>query len=130
MVCNLMYNSLAKHNILSDQSKCYTKLAVYNGLDTKSFKDKQNFTGSIINQIDDTLNYAKLLNTTSAIITGEAKREERASYPVEAIREAIINAFAHRDYSQSADIRIEFFDNRIEVHSPGVTRRLSMCLIK
>lgn len=125
-----MYNSLAKHNILSDQSKCYTKLAVYNGLDTKSFKDKQNFTGSIINQIDDTLNYDKLLNTTSAIITGEAKREERASYPVEAIREAIINAFAHRDYSQSADIRIEFFDNWIEVHSPGVTRRLSMYLIK
>lgn len=112
-----LYNNAA--NILSDQGKCYTKLAVYNGLDTKSFKDKQNFTGSIINQIDDTLNYAKLLNTTSATITGEAKREERAPYPVEAIREAIINAFAHRDYSLSADIRIEFFDNRIEIHSPG-----------
>lgn len=111
------YNNAAY--VFSEQNQSVTKLAVYNGLSTINFKDKQNFIGSIIRQIDDILSYSRLVNTNPAIITGEAKRQGRASYPEEAIREAVINAFAHRDYSLPADIRIEFFDDRLEIHSPG-----------
>lgn len=47
-------------------------------------------------------------------------REEEAEYPVKAIREAIVNAVAHRDYSIRGDsIRILMFGNRIEFYSPG-----------
>jgi predicted HTH transcriptional regulator len=114
---NSYYNNAAY--AFSEQNESVTKLAIYDGLDTINFRDKQNFTGSIIRQINDILSYVKLVNTTPAVITGEAKRQERSSYPEEAIREAVINAFAHRDYNLPADIRIEFFDNRLEVHSPG-----------
>nr|WP_290670505.1 helix-turn-helix domain-containing protein [Ardenticatena sp.] len=47
-------------------------------------------------------------------------REEQTEYPIEAVREAIVNAVAHRDYSiRGAEIRIFMFADRIEVISPG-----------
>lgn len=40
-------------------------------------------------------------------------------YPVEAIKELVVNAVIHRDYSLNDDIHIKIFDNRIEISSPG-----------
>lgn len=39
--------------------------------------------------------------------------------PLTALREAVVNAIAHRDYTISAPIRIILFSDRIEIHSPG-----------
>lgn len=48
------------------------------------------------------------------------EREDKSEYPPEAVREAIVNAVAHRDYSITGDqIRIFMFADRIEVYSPG-----------
>jgi ATP-dependent DNA helicase RecG len=48
------------------------------------------------------------------------EREERVEYPAKAVREAIVNAVAHRDYSIRGDeIRIFMFSDRIEFYSPG-----------
>jgi hypothetical protein len=48
------------------------------------------------------------------------EREERGEYPIKAVREAIINAVAHCDYSIRGDeIRIFMFNDRIEFYSPG-----------
>lgn len=48
------------------------------------------------------------------------QREDRAEYPVSAVREAIVNAVAHRDYAIRGDeIRVLMFSDRIEVYSPG-----------
>jgi ATP-dependent DNA helicase RecG len=48
------------------------------------------------------------------------EREERTEYPIEAVREAIVNAVAHRDYSiRGQEIRVLFFNDRIEFYSPG-----------
>ncbi|MFQ6015401.1 MAG: ATP-binding protein [Anaerolineae bacterium] len=48
------------------------------------------------------------------------ERQEKTEYPIEAVREAIVNAVAHRDYSIRGDeIRIVMFANRIEFYSPG-----------
>ncbi len=47
-------------------------------------------------------------------------RDEETEYPLKAVREAIVNAVAHRDYSIRGDsIRIAMFSNRIEFYSPG-----------
>ena len=52
---------------------------------------------------------------------GQVRREEQWSVPIVAIREAIINAVVHADYSQrGAPIRLAIFDNRIEVENPGL----------
>ncbi|WP_234887608.1 ATP-binding protein [Aeromonas caviae] len=49
----------------------------------------------------------------------EAKFEQKYIYPEEAIREALINAITHRDYSIQNGIDIFIFNNRLEVSSPG-----------
>lgn len=47
-------------------------------------------------------------------------RSEQYEYPMEAARELVINAVAHRNYSIAGDnIRLFIFSNRMEVHSPG-----------
>jgi ATP-dependent DNA helicase RecG len=48
------------------------------------------------------------------------QRDDQPSYPVSTVREAIINALAHRDYSITGDnIRLLIFANRLECYSPG-----------
>ncbi len=48
------------------------------------------------------------------------KREEVTEYPVEAVREAVVNAVAHRDYGIRGEaIRVSVFSDRIECYSPG-----------
>ena len=53
-------------------------------------------------------------------MTGE--RKDKTEYPIEAIREAVLNALIHRDYSHFTEctpIQINFFEDRLEIHSPG-----------
>ena len=51
--------------------------------------------------------------------TGKAKREERWDYPMDALREIVINMIVHRDYRSANDSTIKFFDDRIEFFNPG-----------
>ncbi|MFU8890805.1 MAG: ATP-binding protein [Anaerosomatales bacterium] len=54
-------------------------------------------------------------------VRDDARRIEVPEYPPEAVREAIVNALVHADYSQrGAPIRIAIFDDRLEVESPGL----------
>ncbi|MFH1288983.1 MAG: RNA-binding domain-containing protein [bacterium] len=46
-------------------------------------------------------------------------REDKFEYPMEALREAMINALIHRDYRENSDARIFIFDDRIEIINPG-----------
>ncbi|WP_457857856.1 ATP-binding protein [Psychrobacter pulmonis] len=106
--------------ILSDQSPFVTKIAVVDGLDMNSdFLAKKEFSGSLVRQIDLTLEYISLLNDKKISFTGSAARLEYEAYPAKAIREAVINAYAHRDYSLSADTKIEIYDDRMEIFSAG-----------
>ena len=47
------------------------------------------------------------------------QRDDKFEYPIEALREAIINGLIHRNYQEPADVRVFIFDNRIEIISPG-----------
>ncbi|MFT5119416.1 MAG: ATP-dependent DNA helicase RecG [Psychrobacter glaciei] len=106
--------------LLSEQNSRVTKIAVIDGLDMSAdFLAKKEFNGSLIKQIDMTLEYISLLNDRRVSFTGAAARLEHESYPSKAIREAVINAYAHRDYSLSADIKVEVYDDRIEIFSAG-----------
>lgn len=51
----------------------------------------------------------------------DIRRKDLWSIPIDILREVVINALVHADYSQrGAPIRIAFFDNRIEVENPGL----------
>ena len=47
------------------------------------------------------------------------QRDDKFEYPLNALREAIINALIHRSYQETADVRVFIFDNRVEVINPG-----------
>ena len=52
--------------------------------------------------------------------TGEIQRTEIMEYPIEAIRELVINAIIHRDYTSPIDTQIKIFDNYITIFNPGL----------
>ncbi len=47
------------------------------------------------------------------------QRDDKFEYPIEALREAIINGLIHRNYQEPADVRVFIFDDRVEVINPG-----------
>ena len=51
--------------------------------------------------------------------TPDSQFEQKFTYPENAVREAILNAIAHRDYSIANAIEVYFFNNRMEIKSPG-----------
>lgn len=56
----------------------------------------------------------------SRIVPGRMRREDRPQYPPEALREALVNALCHRDYSEAgASVGVAIFDDRLEVWSYG-----------
>jgi ATP-dependent DNA helicase RecG len=59
------------------------------------------------------------LNLSNHGTIRDFKPETRYEMPLEMLREAIVNALVHRDYSRSAPIRVLMFTDRIEIHSPG-----------
>lgn len=111
------YNNAAR--IVSDENPFISKAAIYKGVDVTTFRDKKAFSGSIAKQIDDAIQYIHLNNQLNITFGRNGKRIENFSYPVDAVREAVMNAFVHRDYTMSSDIKIELFDDRLAISSPG-----------
>lgn len=111
-----LYSNLAL--ILSDQCTHSIKIAVF-GDDSKTiFKDSKEFTGSVFEQLDSAFDYLTLCNKVAASFKG-LERIEKSDYPEEALREALLNAIVHRDYSFSGSIIINVNDSEIEFISIG-----------
>ncbi len=95
------------------------RIARFKGTDRIEFLDSQEITGPIYKMLDDVEKFFKR-NTRLANKIVEFKRVDIPEYPFEAIREAVINAIAHRDYNQQgAPIIISIFDDRAEISNPG-----------
>ena len=81
--------------------------------------------GNLIEQIE--RGYAEVLGIIRKRIVGiNLRREEAFEYPPEAIRELIVNAVAHRDYSSRSPVYIKIFEDIIEFENPGRLLELSI----
>lgn len=70
--------------------------------------------------IDGAIEFARRHLLATANIDDNGRRQDAWSVPLEVIREALVNAVAHRDYSLSTmDIEFSIFPDRVEVISPG-----------
>lgn len=82
--------------------------------------DSSRLRGSLARVFQDALNFIERNTKTGWVKTASGGRDEVRSYPREAIREALVNAIAHRDYSISGtQIDVDIYSNRIEIVSPG-----------
>ncbi len=113
---NSLFTNLAV--VLSDQCLHTTKVAVFGDDMNTEFRDSREFTGSVFEQIEDVFSYLMLCNKTVATFNG-LERIERTDYPQEALRESLLNAIVHRDYSFSGSIIINVNDKEMEFISIG-----------
>ncbi|PXF57277.1 MAG: ATP-dependent DNA helicase [Candidatus Methanogaster sp.] len=119
-----VYPTVAGILLFSSEPENYIPGAVvrcarFMGNDMDEFIDQRIITGSLFTQAEETIAFFKKNIRRSAKIEGLYRIEEY-EYPEKAIREALVNALCHRDYSRmGADIKFAIFDNRIEITSPG-----------
>lgn len=100
--------------LFSDQCPHTIKAAVFEG-DTKNiFKDRFEFTGSILKQFTETLAFLNRYNATRSVVGEDMRRKDSRAFPPDAVREALLNMIAHRDYSLPAPALISVFDDRLE----------------
>ena len=92
--------------------------AVLRGVTNTHIIDLKNFTGDICAIYDDCIAYMQAkLNT--ALIPHAHGRDERLELPEDALREAMVNAIAHRDYRSAAKVQVHIFYDRLEIVTPG-----------
>ena len=94
--------------------------AVFRGTDiTDELLDKKEITGTIPELIDRSFSFVQLFVPKPSIIEG-MKRSEKETIPSGVIREILVNAVSHRDYSiVNKKSSIYIFEDRIEITSPG-----------
>ena len=87
------------------------------------FLDNQRIEGSIQEMLDGAMQFVnRNMHTKTIIDPNTGKREDRTDYPITALREAILNALVHRDYSvhtEGMPIQITMYEDRIEIKNPG-----------
>lgn len=104
--------------LLSDQCPHIIKAAVFGGQDKQTFQDRREFGGSLLRQLNDAYEYLNMHNQTSATFEGLYRVDHR-DYPDVALRETLLNAIVHRDYSFSASTLISIYTDRMEFVSVG-----------
>ncbi|MCL1917810.1 MAG: putative DNA binding domain-containing protein [Peptococcaceae bacterium] len=92
------------------------------GSDGERFIDNQRVTGAIPDMIDQAVDFVRKNSRNKTIVDDDGKRRDKPEYPTRAVREAVLNALVHRDYSihtQNVPARIEMYRDRLEVINPG-----------
>ncbi len=104
--------------LLSEQCQHTIKVAVFEGHTKEIFKDRYEFSGSVMKQMSEVYDFLDRYNRTHSEIIGLSRVDKR-DYPGVVIREALLNAIVHKDYAFSCSTLISVFDDRIEFVTVG-----------
>ena len=99
-------------------TSAHVSCALFMGAEKVRILDRRDFHGDVPTMVDDAVAWI-LTKINVEYIIRHVRREERPELPEEALREAVANAVAHRDYRSTANVQIYVFKDRIEVVSPG-----------
>lgn len=87
------------------------------------FVDNKQIEGTLAEMVEETVAFCKRNMRVKTIIDSETgKRTDKLEYPVKAIREVVLNAVIHRDYSEHTEgtpIQVNMYKDRMEIRSPG-----------
>ena len=97
------------------------RLARFKGKTREEFLDNRQYSGNAFGLLRRAERFLlDWLPISSKIVPGQLARADTPALPLEAIREALANAFAHRDYSSpSGAVSVALYDDRLEIISPG-----------
>lgn len=95
------------------------KLVRFDGTEPVKIVSHELIQSDLVESIEKAMSFVKTNIPKSIQIKLDAKREEKYQYPIDVVREATVNAVAHRDYFSKDAIQIYIFTDRIEVTNPG-----------
>ena len=97
------------------------RCARFKGTDSVDFLDMKAFEGNLFYLlVQATLFVERHTSMAVEFSADRLYRKETDEYPPEAVREALVNAVCHRDYSDTGNVQVRIFDDRMEIWSPGL----------
>lgn len=117
-LCDGNYLKNAGVALFGKDAKIGLKLATYATDDKITFTDLKLVNGNIYNLVNLAIKYV-LENIKWGVKIGSRKREETPEIPERAIREIIVNSFAHADYESAPEIEVGIHPGKIEIYNPG-----------
>jgi ATP-dependent DNA helicase RecG len=106
---------------MPDYPQCELRMARFRGLDKTEFMDQKNVRGPAFKLLEEAEVFCQRhLPLPGKIVPGKLQREDLPLIPPDAMREILVNALIHRDYSNAGGaIYLAIFDDRVEVWSTG-----------
>lgn len=92
------------------------------GEDGERFIDNKRIEGTLAQMLEGALAFVRQNMKVKTIINEDGKRADKPEYPLKAVREIILNALIHRDYSvhtERSPIRLVLYEDRLELENPG-----------
>ena len=109
----------AAQALFSSKNPIKVQAALFAGTDKLTFLDIQQFENqNIFHLLKECEEYVKK-HMKWRVKFGKLEREEIPEIPLDALREALVNSFCHRDYLAPESNKIAIFKNRIEIYNPG-----------
>ena len=103
-----------------DYPQLELKMGWFKGNDDLEFLDNRHVQGHIFKLLEEAMAFCFKHLNLSAKINGKIERDDELEIPADALREVLINAFAHRDYTQSnRAIYLAIYQDRVEIKNPG-----------
>lgn len=106
---------------MPDYPQCQLRLARFRGVNKSVFLDQRQTEGHAFHLLEEAMLFLRRhLPVVGRVIPGLFEREDEPLFPLEALREALVNAFCHRDYSIiGGAVSLAIYDDRLEIWSDG-----------
>ena len=95
------------------------QMAIFATMERLTFNDIKRHSGNVFELIDIAEKYVRNNIKWRVELDGSIHRREIPEIPMEAVREALVNSFCHRDYQVSQNNEVAIYKNRIEIYNPG-----------
>lgn len=107
--------------LLPNYPQCLLRMARFRGTTTTEFEDNRQAHGNLFGLFQQAQSFLRQhLPVAGRVVPSLFEREDDPLYPPEALREALANAFCHRDYALGGgSVSLAVFDNRLEISSTG-----------
>ena len=95
------------------------QMAIFAGTERITFNDIKRENGSVTSLVETAEKYIRSNIRWRVVLDGSIQRKEIPEIPMDAVREALINSYCHRQYNSSQNNEITIYSNRIEIYNPG-----------
>lgn len=105
--------------LFSDDIIQDVQMAIFATEERLTFNDIQRYHGPVLKLVDIAETYIKSNIHWRVEFTGELERKEIPEIPIDAIREALLNSFCHKDYASGESNEVAIYKDRVEIYNPG-----------